>query len=107
MVIDIETVSLIVKKYVNDVRCLMPVYKVFLYGSYAKNHATEYSDVDVCFFLTSFGNEDWDDIMLKLLKISRKYREIYIEPMVFEVSDLYDDNPFVKEVLRTGIEIQY
>jgi hypothetical protein len=43
--------------------------------------------------------------MVKLFDLSYKYRS-FIEPIVFEVSDLYDDNPFVKEVLRTGIEIE-
>jgi hypothetical protein len=42
--------------------------------------------------------------MVSLLGFIYKYN-IYIEPNVFEESDLYDDNPFVKEVLRTGIEI--
>jgi hypothetical protein len=43
--------------------------------------------------------------MITLLYLSSKY-QLGIEPNVFEVSDLYNDNPFVKEVLRTGIEIQ-
>jgi predicted nucleotidyltransferase len=105
MAFDLESISDMVKNYADDVRNVMPVHKVFLYGSYAKGNATEHSDVDVCFFLSSFENSDWDEIMLKLLKISRKYRDIPIEPFVFEVSDLETDNPFVKEVLRTGIEI--
>lgn len=105
MVANIETISDMVKNYADDVRSVMPVHKVFLYGSYAKGNATEHSDVDVCFFLSSFENSDWDEIMVKLLSISRKYRDFIIEPFVFEVSDLYTDNPFVKEVLRTGIEI--
>jgi hypothetical protein len=43
--------------------------------------------------------------MKDLLKLSSKY-QIGIEPNVFEESELYDDDPFVEEVLRTGIEIQ-
>jgi predicted nucleotidyltransferase len=82
----------------------MPLEKVVLYGSFAKGSATEDSDVDVCFFLTSFGNITKHDILVKLLGLTYKY-DLYIEPNVFEVSDLYDDNPFVKEVLSTGIEI--
>jgi predicted nucleotidyltransferase len=101
----IKTIDMVIN-YVDEVRSLLPVAKAFLYGSYAKGTATEYSDVDVCFFLSSFGNWDWDSIMLKLLRISNNYRVICLEPIVFLVSDLYDDNPFVIEVLRTGIEIQ-
>ncbi|MDR1084817.1 MAG: nucleotidyltransferase domain-containing protein [Deltaproteobacteria bacterium] len=93
------------KNYANEVRQILPVEKVELYGSYAKGNATKQSDVDVCFFLASFGGEKWIDIMVKLFDLSYKYRS-FIEPMGFEVSDLYDDNPFVKEVLLTGIEIE-
>jgi hypothetical protein len=57
------------------------------------------------FFLTSFNNIEKHDIMVKLFLFAHKY-DLYIEPNVFEVSDLYNDNPFVKEALRTGIEIQ-
>jgi predicted nucleotidyltransferase len=102
---DFEKVKKIVKIYADEVRQVLPVAKVFLYGSYAKGTATEHSDVDICFFLTNLDDEDCIDVLKKLLNLSHKYN-LYIEPNVFEVSDLYNDNPFVKEVLRTGIEIQ-
>jgi predicted nucleotidyltransferase len=105
MVLDLETVCAIIKNYADDVRKIFPVEKVVLYGSFAKGLAREDSDIDVCFFLTSFGDKEKHDIMLKLMGLIHKYG-VYIEPNVFEVSDLYDDNPFVKEVLRTGIEIK-
>jgi predicted nucleotidyltransferase len=106
MALDVEAVILIVKKYVDDVRNFFPVEKVLLYGSYAKGNATDQSDVDVCFFLTTFGGKRRVEIISKLLMPTYKYEEIDIEPFAFEISELYDDNPFVKEVLRTGIEIQ-
>jgi predicted nucleotidyltransferase len=87
----------------------MPVDKVYLYGSYAKGSARVDSDVDICFFLRSFGQKHRFEIIADLLGFTRnddfKFQNLYIEPNVFETSDLYDDNPFVKEVLRTGIEI--
>jgi predicted nucleotidyltransferase len=105
MVLDIEKVKATVKIFADEVRLTMPVVKVFLYGSYARGNATEYSDVDVCFFVPDFGKNNWDDIMIKFLNISAKY-QIGIEPNVFEISDIEDDDdPFVQEVQRTGIEI--
>jgi predicted nucleotidyltransferase len=105
MALDLETVVTILKSYVADVRKVMSVDKVMLYGSYAKGYARKDSDVDVCFFLTSFDDMTKHDIIVKLFLLAHEYN-LYIEPNVFEVSDIYDDNPFVKEVLRTGIEIQ-
>jgi predicted nucleotidyltransferase len=105
MALDFEKVKETVKIYADDVRQVFPVAKVFLYGSYAKGTATEHNDVDVCFFLTKLDDEDCIKVLAKLLNLSHKY-DLDIEPNVFEVSDLYDNNPFVKDVLRTGIEIQ-
>jgi predicted nucleotidyltransferase len=104
MAIGIETVNRIIKNYADDVRQVMAIEKVILYGSYAKGYAKNNSDVDVCFFLKTFGDKNRHDITVKLLELAFKY-DLYIEPIAFEVSDLYDDNPVVKEVLRTGIEI--
>jgi predicted nucleotidyltransferase len=104
MALDLETVKEIIKNYADDVRKIMPVEKVILYGSYAKGNMTDESDVDVCIFLKSFGNEDKHDILVKLLGLIYKY-DLYIEHNIFEISDLYTDNPFVIEVLRTVIEI--
>jgi predicted nucleotidyltransferase len=104
MAFNIEEISLTVKNFADEVRNIFPVAKVFLYGSYAKGCATDYSDVYICFFLCNYGDKDWFDIMKMILKLSYKY-DIAIEPNVFELSDLENDNPFVKEVLHTGIEI--
>jgi predicted nucleotidyltransferase len=104
VILDIEKVKSTVKVYADEVRLIMPIFKVFLYGSYARGNPTEYSDVDVCFFVHSFGNKDCVDVMKVLLNLSSKY-QIGIEPNAFEESDFYDDDPFVEEVIHTGIEI--
>jgi predicted nucleotidyltransferase len=105
MAFDIETASLIVAKYANEVRNILPVGKVILFGSFAKGTANEYSDVDVCFFLKDLDNSNYLEIISQLLSMSNKYMEVDIEPIAMHVSDLDDNNPFVKEVLGTGIEI--
>ncbi|MDR1050404.1 MAG: nucleotidyltransferase domain-containing protein [Deltaproteobacteria bacterium] len=102
---DLSKVTTLVKVYADDVRKVLPVNKVFLYGSYAQGNATIYSDVDVCFFLDTYGDINWFGNMKILLHLSHKYKELYIEPIAYEASDLEDDSPFVKEVLRIGIEI--
>lgn len=86
-------------------RKVFQINKVFLYGSHAEGTATTDSDIDICFFFDSYGNKDRFDIRVQLLGMTHKYVGADIMPMAFEVSDIYDDNPFVKEILRTGIEI--
>jgi predicted nucleotidyltransferase len=104
MVADYETVIKQAKDYANDVRKVFPVDKAMLFGSYAKGNATKLSDVDICFFLDNYGGKNRIDIMERLFNLTRNY-DAFFEPLVFTTSDLYDDNPFVKEILRTGVEI--
>jgi predicted nucleotidyltransferase len=105
MAVDYETVEQTVSSYVADVKSAMPIDRAFLFGSYAKGTATEQSDIDVCFFSHSFEDMQSLDIMKSLFRLTRKYKGIDIEPRGFATSELENDNPFVKEILRTGREI--
>jgi predicted nucleotidyltransferase len=104
MAVDYETIIQISKNYANDVKKVLPVNKVVLFGSHAKRNATELSDVDICFFLDSYKGKNRVTILEKLLSLTHEH-DAYFEPIVFTTSDLYDDNPFVKEILSTGIDI--
>jgi len=90
---------------VADVKNAVPVDRAFLFGSYANGTATEQSDIDVCFFSHSFEGLLSIDIMTQLFRLTRKYKGIDIEPRGFPTSELENDNPFVKEILRTGREV--
>jgi predicted nucleotidyltransferase len=106
MATDIEAVTPIIQQYVADVKKAMPIDKVYLYGSYAKGAYRETSDVDICFFSHAFESRRTLDILTDLFYLKIKYdRDILIEPNAFPTSELYNDNPFVKEILRTGREI--
>lgn len=106
MVTGYEAIKGLVEQYVADVKRVMPIDKAVMYGSYAKGTATEYSDVDICFFSKAFEDKRDVDIIAELLGIARKYyRDVCFEPNVFSTSEIENDNPFVKEVLRTGREI--
>ena len=105
MAFDIETANRTINNYVADVKNAMPIDHVYLFGSYAKGTATEESDIDVCFFSHSFENLLPIDIMTRLFRLTRKYKGIDIEPRGFPTSELENDNPFVKEIVRTGREV--
>jgi len=101
---DFETVKEEVRRYANEVRRQLPVDKVYLFGSYAKGTADELSDVDICFFLRDYGDEKRVDMGIRLLRIARDYKA-YIEPHVFETVEIEKKNPFVNEIIQTGLEI--
>jgi predicted nucleotidyltransferase len=82
----------------------LPVDKAYLFGSYAKGTADELSDVDVCFFLRDYGGKERIDVGSFLLRIACDYKA-YFEPLVFETSEIELNNPFVNEILHTGLEL--
>jgi predicted nucleotidyltransferase len=105
MAADLEAVKQLVENYASDVRNIFPVDRVVLFGSHAKGTATAESDIDVCFFLSSFGDMRRVDIIKELLGLMRKYKRVHFEPIVFPTAEIQNDNPFVKEILRTGVEV--
>ena len=103
---NIENAIGIVQKYIADVKAVLPIEKVYLYGSYAKGTQRKDSDVDICFFSKAFESKRSLDILTELFYLKTKYdKDLLIEPNAFPSSELYNDNPFVKEILRTGREI--
>ena len=107
MAIDFETVNQLVKNYANDVSNIFPVDKVVLFGSHAKGLATEQSDIDICFFLDNFGDKQRVEIIKELLGLMSKYKRVHFEPIVFPSAEIQNDNPFVKEILRTCVEVNF
>jgi len=106
LALDAKTVNLAIRNYVSDVRNAMAIDRVFLFGSYAKGTAKDDSDIDLCFFSKDFDNRRSIDILRQLCRLTRKYNNsVDIEPHIFSTTELQNDNPFVKEILRTGREI--
>ena len=104
MAADIRAVMEEARRYADEARRLLPVDKVYLFGSYAKGTADALSDVDICFFLRDYDGRERVDLGIHLLRIARDFHA-YFEPLVFETADIERKNPFVNEILRTGIEI--
>jgi predicted nucleotidyltransferase len=105
MAIDIEEMSRKARCFAEDVKQVMPVDKAILFGSYAKGYATEFSDVDICFFLKNYNGKHRVEIIEETLKLSRKYRDVSLEPLVFESAEMQNGNPFVRSILAEGIEL--
>ena len=105
MVINSEEIKHIAIDYAENVRQVMPVNKVVLFGSFANGTATKSSDVDICFFIDDFGGKSRVDIIGELLRLCRIYKGAFFEPIAFQTSEIERGNPFVKEILSTGVEI--
>ena len=75
----------------------------FLFGSYAKEMASKWSDIDLAILTKKFIGDSFDFRFL-LMKIARDI-DIDIEPHPFLVDEFNEDNPVAAEILRTGKRI--
>ncbi|GHV26343.1 hypothetical protein FACS189498_4580 [Spirochaetia bacterium] len=106
MAVDIEAVNRIAREYAADVSRELPIEKAILFGSYAKATATEQSDVDICFFLKSYNGKRRVDLVAQILGIGgEKYCKVGFEPLVFETGEIENGNPFVGEIIASGVEL--
>ncbi|OGW26031.1 MAG: hypothetical protein A2X55_01395 [Nitrospirae bacterium GWB2_47_37] len=79
------------------------VWRLYLFGSYAKNGFTAESDIDLAVFL---NKNDIDAFMedLKLMRLRRQV-DLRIEPHSFALSDFKEPDPFIKEIITSGKRI--
>lgn len=75
--------------------------KLILFGSYAAGTNTEASDIDVAVVVKNVSKDYFTDTPL-LWKLRREIDD-RIEPILFEKGR--DENGFLSEILKTGIEI--
>ncbi|KUG26531.1 dna polymerase, beta domain protein region [hydrocarbon metagenome] len=100
-----EIIKEIVKKYYEIlIQSGLPVEKVFLFGSYARNEQNKYSDIDFAVVLKEYLGDRFNTRFV-LMKYAREFAEI-IEPHPFLLSEFDRTNPFVKEIIQTG-EVLY
>jgi len=106
MAVDFEAVNKIAREYATEVSRELPVDKALLFGSYVSGFASEQSDIDICFFLKNYCGKRRVDLLTQILSIGgKKYRGAFFEPIIFETAEIQKDNPFVREILATGIEL--
>ena len=89
--------------FIEAVSSEFPLKFVYLFGSYASGTQREYSDIDLAIVSDNFEGSRFFDrkkINKYLLQTST---DLEIHP--FKTEEFTADNPFVKEILETGIKI--
>lgn len=80
----------------------IPIKEAILFGSYAKGSPHKWSDIDIALVSDIFeGNraDDKDKIRKITLSISSE-----LEVIPFSPSDFNEQDPLVKEIIKTGIK---
>lgn len=94
-----------VRKFANElIEKGVPLDRVILYGSYAKNSQQEYSDIDVALVSTIFTGFGFEDRKY-FSAINNKNSFIDIETKTYPSTYFLTGDPFIAEINKTGIEI--
>lgn len=98
-------VKKIATDYVNQVqKSGIPVINAYLFGSYAKNTANKFSDIDICIVSPKFVG-DYFNNSLELKRVANKI-DYRIEPIPFGVNDINDKySSLASEISKYGTSL--
>lgn len=93
----------LIKELVDLIKTEIAVNGIYLFGSYANGKAHEYSDIDL-----ALVSDDFEGIRFYDKKRINKYllkttTDFEIHP--YKTEEFTEDDPFVAEILKTGIKI--
>lgn len=91
-----------VEEYIKEISKHFNIQEVYLFGSYAKGTNNEDSDIDIAIIINSDDNAF--DLMVELMMLTQNI-DLRIEPHPIKVKDFEEGNPFVKEIIDTGIKV--
>lgn len=92
-----------IKTYIEKVKSIYEIEAIIIFGSYAKGLENENSDIDI-----AIVSKDFKDLLDDGAKLSGMTWKIdtRIEPHPIELNDyIKKDNPFIKEIIKTGIKV--
>lgn len=96
----INIIKLFVEEAKNDD---VNISQAILFGSYAKGTYNELSDIDVAIVSSDFdGNRFYDNRKIRKSKLKIC---MDLEPHTYRPEEFTMDNPFVREILKYGVNI--
>ena len=81
----------------------IPIRQAILFGSYAKGNYEDWSDIDIALVSDIFvGSRIKDKNTIRKITLSISSN---IEVLPYRTEDFTKDNPFVNEIINTGIKL--
>jgi predicted nucleotidyltransferase len=100
-----KVISRIVKTYIHSVLNHQPdLITAYIFGSYARNNQRAESDIDIALVIDNLSDKDRFDTQVKLMLLASEI-DTRIEPHPISKEELLSKNPFVLEILKTGVKI--
>ena len=96
-----ENVETIIRSFLEAIQNEIHVDGVYLFGSYAKGTPSKYSDIDLAIVSRDFEGIRFFDRKRLIKYIVKVNTDIQLHP--FKTDNFTTDDPFVEEIIRTGI----
>lgn len=96
-----ENVNSIINHFLDMIKNEIVVEQVYLFGSYAKGTYSENSDIDLAIVSNDFEGIRFIDRKRLAKYLIKTNSEIELHP--FKTDDFTDDDPFVAEIIKSGI----
>ncbi|MCL4557772.1 MAG: nucleotidyltransferase domain-containing protein [Deltaproteobacteria bacterium] len=97
----LRSIDQVIRKYLKILReNNIPIWHIYLFGSYATGSHSKDSDIDLAVF---WDKDNIDGFIedVQLLKFTKDI-DLRIEPHSFARTDFDKTNPYIKEILKTG-----
>lgn len=98
-----KTIKDIVLMYSEELKKVLKIEGVYIFGSYAKGTFNAESDIDVLIVSSDFTGDIIEDMQL-VMKLRRKI-DRRIEPHILEVKEFLEGNPFIEQIKNEMIKI--
>ena len=92
-----------IARFVELVKAECGVTAIYLFGSYVRGGFSDNSDIDIAVIGDKFSGDMYEDTLMLMRK--RRTIDNRIEPHPFTVKDFDLSNPYVKEIVDTGIRL--
>jgi len=92
-----------IKRFVDLATANLRLQAVYLFGSNAKGRTDEWSDIDLAIVSPDFSGDSFEDGKKLFPYILKVDSAIEVHP--FRPEEFSADNPFVQEILDTGIRV--
>lgn len=98
-----EEIASVIKRYYIELKKVISLDGVYIFGSYAKGTFTDDSDIDVLVVSPDFKGDIIEDMRL-LMKLRRKI-DRRIEPHPIKMEEFIEGNPFLDQIKKDMIKI--
>lgn len=102
-----KNINRIVKTYIHSVlNHQTDLVTAYIFGSYARNKQKSESDIDVALVIDNLADKDRFDTQVKLMMLAAEI-DSRIEPHPISKEEMLSKNPFVLEIIESGIKVSF